>query len=118
LAKKEISVITDQYTSPTYVPNLSRMLIEVSIKKLHGIFHLAGSTRISRYDMALMTADKLGLDKNLIKPAKMDDMKWKAKRPRDSSLDVSKATSILTEKPMSVEKGLDLFTSQMKQKLN
>jgi dTDP-4-dehydrorhamnose reductase len=118
VAQKVISVITDQYTSPTYVQNLSKMLIEIASRKIQGIFHLAGSTRISRYDMALMVAEKLGLDKSLLKPAKMEDMNWKAKRPKDSSLDVSQASSILKEKPMSVQQGLDLFIEQMKQKPN
>lgn len=117
-AKKEISVITDQYTSPTYVPNLSKMLIEISSRTIQGIFHLAGATRVSRYDMALMVAEKLGLDKNLIKSTTMACMNWNAKRPKDSSLDVSKATSILKEKPMSSQQGLDLLIKQMKQKPN
>ena len=117
-AKKVISVITDQYTSPTYVPNLSRMLIEISSKKIQGIFHLAGATRISRYDMAMMVAEKLGLDKNLLKSTKLEEMNWTAKRPRDSSLDISKAASLLKEKPMTIQQGLDLFVEQIKQKPN
>ena len=117
-AKKETHAITDQYTSPTYVPNLSKMLIEISSRKLQGILHLAGATRISRYDMAIMVAEKLGLDKGLIKPSKMAEMNWKAKRPRDSSLDVSKAASLLKEKPMEIQQGLDLFIEELKRKPN
>ena len=117
-ARKEISVIIDQYTSPTYIPNLSMMLIEISLRTMQGIFHLAGATRISRYDMALVVAEKLGLNKNLIKPANMTQMNWKAKRPKDSSLDVSKAASILKEKPMTLQQGLDLFIKQMRQQPN
>jgi len=60
---KEINVVIDQFTSPTYVPNLSRMLIEVAKRQLVGILHLAGATRISRYEMAEIVADKLNLDK-------------------------------------------------------
>ncbi len=68
--------------------------------------------------MAEMVAEKLSLDKKLLRPTNMADMNWTAKRPRDSSLDVSKATSLLMEKPMTVEKGLDLFIEQIKQKPN
>ena len=113
-AKKEISVVTDQYTSPTYVPNLSQMLIEISTRQIVGVIHLAGATRISRYDMATLVAEKVGLEKSLLKPTTMNDMSWIAKRPRDSSLDVSKATQILQEKPLTVEEGLDRFMSEMK----
>lgn len=117
-AKIPLDIITDQYTSPTYVPNLSKMLIEISSRKIQGILHVSGATRISRYDMAEIVADKLGLDKKLLRPANMESMNWTAKRPQDSSLDVSKATSLLKEKPMTVQQGLDLFIEQMKAKPN
>ena len=113
-AKKEITIVTDQYTSPTYVPNLSQMLMEISTRQILGVIHLAGATRISRYDMATLVAEKLGLEKSLLKPTSINDMNWVAKRPRDSSLDVSKATQILQEKPLTVEEGLDRFMSEIK----
>jgi dTDP-4-dehydrorhamnose reductase len=112
LEKKKINVVVDQFTSPTYVPNLSRMLIEVATKQITGIIHLAGATRISRYDMAVMVVDKLSLDKNFLAPTYMKDMKWAAKRPMDSSLDVSRAASILNEKPLTVNQGLDHFAKE------
>jgi dTDP-4-dehydrorhamnose reductase len=113
-AKIPLDIITDQYTSPTFVPNLSRMLIEIASRKIQGVLHVSGATRISRYEMAEMIADKLGLDKKLLRPTRMADMNWTAKRPKDSSLDVSKATSLLKEKPMTVKLGLDMFVGELK----
>ena len=110
--KKEISVLVDQFTSPTYVPNLSKMLIEVATRQITGIIHLAGTSRISRYALAEMVADRLNLDKILLKPANITEMNWKAQRPQDSSLDVSLATEILDEKPQSIEQSLDLFLAE------
>jgi len=112
-SSKEIKVLTDQYTSPTYVPSLSKMIIEVSTKQINGIIHLAGSTRISRYDFAVMMAEKLGLDQSLLLKAKAEDMSWKARRPQDSSLDVTKATEILNEKPQTIQQSLSLFIDEM-----
>jgi len=112
-SKKEISVLTDQFTSPTYVPNLSKMLIEVATRQITGIIHLAGATRISRYSIAEMVADRLNLDKTLLLPAKITEMNWKAQRPQDSSLDVSLATEILEEKPQKIEQSLELFLSEL-----
>ena len=112
-SNKKIKVLTDQYTSPTYVPNLSKMIIEIAIKQINGIIHLAGSTRISRYDFAVMIAEKLGLDKALLLKAKTEDMDWKAKRPKDSSLDVTKATEILNEKPQTIQQSLSLFINEI-----
>ena len=111
--KKEIPVLIDQFTSPTYVPNLSKMLIEIATRQIAGIIHTAGATRISRFQLAEMIADKLNLDKTLLKPTKINEMNWKAPRPKDSSLDVSLANEILNEKPQSIQKGLELFLSEL-----
>ena len=108
-AKKEIPVLVDQFTSPTYVPNLSKMLIEVATRQITGVIHLSGATRISRCDLAKLVSDKLKLDKKLLIPTKTDDINWKAQRPKDSSLDVSFATEILNEKPQKIEQSLELF---------
>lgn len=112
-AKKEIRAVTDQYTSPTYVPNLSRMLIELVRRQIAGVIHVAGATRISRFEIANMIADKLNFDKKLLKPVSTNEMNWIAKRPKDSSLDVSKAFSILNEKPLAIEQGLDYFVQEL-----
>lgn len=114
LEKNKINVLVDQFTSPSYVPNLSRMLIEVAKRQITGVIHLAGATRISRYNMAEMVVDKLNLDKNLLNPAYMKDMKWTAKRPKDSSLDVAKAMNLLKEKPFTVQQGITDFSNEFK----
>jgi dTDP-4-dehydrorhamnose reductase len=112
-SKKEISVLTDQFTSPTYVPNLSKMLIEIATRHLVGIYHTSGDTKISRYDFAEMVAEKLDLDKKFLQSASMSDMNWKAQRPNDSSLDVSYTSTILDEKPQKIEQSLNLFLSEL-----
>ena len=111
--KKEINVLTDQFTSPTYVPNLSKMLIEIATRQIAGIIHVSGATRISRFQLAEMISEKLNLDKSLLKPAKTDEMSWEAQRPKDSSLDVSLATEILNEKPQTIQQSLELFVSEL-----
>lgn len=111
-SNKKIPILVDQFTSPTFIPNLSKMLIEVTIKQITGVIHLAGATRISRYELAELVAVKLNLEKKLLIPTKTDDMNWKAQRPIDSSLDVSLATEILEEKPQSIEQSLELLFSE------
>ena len=108
-AKKEIPVLVDQFTSPTYVPNLSKMLIEITTRQITGILHVSGATRISRYALAELVADKLHLDKNFLIPTKIDAMNWKAQRPKDSSLDISLAAEILNEKPQTIQQSLVHF---------
>ena len=114
--QKQIDVLIDQFTSPTYIPNLSRMLIEISERHITGIIHTAGASKISRYQMACMVSDKLNLDSTLLKQISINKMKWVAQRPKDSSLDVSRASSILNEKPQKIDQSLNLFINEMKSK--
>ena len=112
-AKKEIPVLVDQFTSPTYVPNLSKMLIEITTRQITGILHVSGATRMSRYALAELVADKLHLDKIFLIPTKIDTMNWKAQRPKDSSLDISFATEILNEQPQKIEQSIELFINEL-----
>ena len=114
--QKQIDVLIDQFTSPTYIPNLSRMLIEISERRVTGIIHTAGASKISRYQMASMVSDKLNLDSTLLKQISINKMTWVAQRPKDSSLDVSRASSILNEKPQKIDQSLNLFIDEMKSK--
>jgi len=113
-SKKEIPILVDQFTSPTYVPNLSNMLIEVATRQITGIIHTAGASRISRYNLTEMIAEKLNLDKKFLRPISIKDMNWKAQRPKDSSLDVSLAAELLHEKPRSIENSIDSFLNSLK----
>ncbi len=110
--EKEISVVVDQYTSPSYVPNISKMIIEIIERKITGIIHLAGATKISRYDFAVQISKIINANKQFLKLTKMDQMDWKAQRPVDSSLSVSKANKILKNKPEKIEDSLKLLFNQ------
>ena len=110
---KKVNILEDQFTSPTYVPNLSQMILEIIAHNLEGLFHVSGSTRISRFEFAKIIAEKLNLDLSLLNPVKLDVMPWKSKRPVDSSLDISKINSILNTKPFSIEKSLDDYAPQL-----
>ncbi|MEM0171605.1 dTDP-4-dehydrorhamnose reductase [Thermofilum sp.] len=103
---KEIRALIDQYVSPTLNTNLAQMLLEIAERNITGVLHTAGATRVSRYEYATKLAEALNLRKELIKPATMSDIPWKAKRPRDSSLNVSKALNMLNAKPLSLDQAL------------
>jgi len=55
--REEVKIVTDQYITPTLNTSLAKMLLEIAERELKGIFHLAGATRVSRYDFALQIAD-------------------------------------------------------------
>ena len=99
-----INIVKDQFNSPTLADNLAELILELIEKEENGIFHASGSERISRFDFALKIAEIFDLNKDLIKPITSDKLNWIAKRPMDSSLDVSKISRI--KKPLNIEEGL------------
>jgi len=110
LSKQEtVHMVRDQYCSPTFNTNLAAMLVEIAERKIPGILHTAGETRLNRYELALRVAEELGLDKKLVLPTVAGEIPWKANRPRDSSLIVARAASILSRKPLPITASLDQF---------
>lgn len=100
--REPVNVLIDQYVSPTLNTNLAEMLKEVMERRLTGTYHLSGATRINRYEFARKLCNVLDLDSSLLKAVTMKDMNWIARRPKDSSLDVSKAMRMLNTKPLDI----------------
>ncbi len=80
--------------SPIDVWTISSCMMELGEMTDIGIYHIAGIERLSRYEMGLKIADKVGCDRSLVIPVK-DSVPGRAPRPRDSSLNTSKARSTL-----------------------
>jgi dTDP-4-dehydrorhamnose reductase len=104
--EEKLRAVTDQTNSPTLNTNLAEMILEVVERRLTGIYHLAGATTISRYDYAKELAEVFNLKKELIEPATSEDIAWIAPRPKDSSLNVSKAAQTLENKPLNMREAL------------
>lgn len=106
LVKEPITVLTDQYTSPILADYLAEMLIEIVCKRIKGVIHVAGSSRLSRYEQACKIARLLKSDDSPIIRTTSDKMTWRATRPLDSSLDVTYAERLLDNKPKSFDEGI------------
>lgn len=111
-AREEVSVVSDQFTSPTYTVDLSATLLEIAKRRTTGLLHVSGSERCSRLDFAIALAKQLSLDVRLIRPILMSEIQWKAVRPRDSSLNVDRATGLLESKPKPLPDSLRRFAEQ------
>lgn len=110
---ESMSIITDQYVSPTLNTNLAEMILEVAERRLEGVYHLAGAAPINRYDFARLIAETFKLNGTLIKPAKSEEMMWKAKRPKNTSLDVGKASGALRSRPLVIEQALNTLREEV-----
>lgn len=75
---------------------ITKMLLEAAERKLTGTLHLAGATRVSRYEFAVKLAKTFGFDESLLVQGTSHPTGWKARRSRDSSLDITKASKTLS----------------------
>jgi len=79
-SSKKLNEIVDWYNNPTYVPNFVEVAKKLIDENEKGIFHLAGSDFINRYEWALIVAEIFGLDKKLIEPINSKVLELPAKR--------------------------------------
>jgi dTDP-4-dehydrorhamnose reductase len=105
--KEEAKIVTDQWNSPTLNVNMAEMIVETLEKRTNGIFHLAGATRLSRYEFAEQIAKTYNLDTKYITPVQSKHIQWVARRPRDSSLNVKRAVQTLMNKPLGIHEALE-----------
>lgn len=108
---EEVRALVDQYVSPTFNVFLAESIARILEVKVLGTLHVAGD-RMSRYEFALRIAEALVAPKSLVKEARVSEMKgWVARRPRDSSLDTSRAKELLGEFHDS-SKAIEIFASE------
>lgn len=103
---EQVRIVTDQWNSPTLNTSMAEMILETLEKRINGILHLAGATRLSRYEFAQHLAEAFRLDAKFIVPAQSVSIKWVGPRPRDSSLDVKKVEKAFDNKPLRVHEAL------------
>lgn len=108
LEGREVYALVDQYVSPTYNGLLAEAIAEMIEARPMGALHVAGP-RMSRYEFAAALARAVGAPVELVKPARMSDMKWVARRPRDSSLDTTRARRLLDTRFYSLDDSLRMF---------
>lgn len=101
-----LSIVTNQINSPTHVENLAKVLLKLIEENARGIYHTAGASSLSRYEMAVKCAEIFNYDINLITP--IDSLKQHAQRPQNAGLDISKTRKLLPSemKIFTFEEGL------------
>lgn len=109
---ERIRAVTDQYSQPTLADNLAEVLLAMTSSNLQGTFHTAGKSCVSRFDFTMKIAETFGFSKNLVTPAKSDEFKQVAQRPRKCCLNVEKAEEAFGVKFLNLQEGLGLMKSQ------
>lgn len=96
---KEFPMFTDIIFSPICATMLAGYLEKLAGSDFSGIINIASSDHVSKYDFGVIFAGIFGLDKSLIRPTSVDKFGFNALRPKNMSLDVSKAGCMLGAMP-------------------
>ncbi len=103
---ESIHVVTDQYRSPTYAPDLASGIERIARYGKDGIFHLSGREYLSVYDFARTIADVFDLDPALLQPTDSTKFTQTATRPRKTGFIILKAETELGYRPRPLEGAL------------
>jgi dTDP-4-dehydrorhamnose reductase len=106
---KEITIVDDQFRTPTYVEDLALACKIVIDKKAKGIYNIASNELLSVFEIAQQIAQTFGLDKSLIKPISTSTLNQTAPRPAKTGFDLSKTNKKLEFYPKSFEEDLQRF---------
>ncbi len=105
-AGQNLTMFDDVYFTPILVNDLVDAAFALAGTSTPGLYHLCGGERISKYAFGRLVAEAFGLDASRIAPVSVDSFPFKAARPRDMSLDCSKAGAVLGRNMPSVADGL------------
>lgn len=111
--KKPIRTVDDQIGNPTLVDDLAFAIVKIIELDRTGLYHIAGTDLVSRYDFALMLADVFKFNKKLITPVKSSTFKQPAPRPLKSGFIILKAQTELDLKMSGVKYGLTILKNQL-----
>jgi len=109
----EIKLVDDIFCNPLLANDCAKVILELIRKKITGIFNVAGSEILSRYEFGLKIAEITGYDISKIIPVPNSAFPEIAPRPKNTSFDISKIQNILNIKMSNVKQGIGYLTEKI-----
>jgi len=106
---KVSSLFYDEYRSIGGAYSIAKGILAL-MSNQYGIVQIAGKEVVSRYAFGLMAADVFALNKTLLQSVSQNDFTFVAKRPKNVSLNISKALE-LGYNPLSIIEELNICAS-------
>jgi dTDP-4-dehydrorhamnose reductase len=110
-AGKPFNMFTDVFTTPLLVNDLLDSILELVDRNVRGVVNVAGSQRVSKYDIGTRVANRFGYSTETIRPISVENFPFAAPRPRDMSLATERVSALLG-RPMP---GVDAALSRLKE---
>jgi dTDP-4-dehydrorhamnose reductase len=107
-ARRKISLFSDVIFNPLIVNNLASCLWELLENDFVGILNAAAPKSLSKYDFGAAVAKEYGFGTGNIAESSLDKANFLAPRPKNTSLDCSKAAKFLETKRLAVDEAIGL----------
>lgn len=88
---KRLTVVNDQYGSPTYTYDLARLLVDMVLTEKYGVYHATNEGICTWYEFACEIFKQAGIDMEVV-PVTAAEYQAKAKRPENSRMSKDKLT--------------------------
>lgn len=106
-AGRAVNGFTDVVFSPLQVNDLVDLLLQMTARRLSGLYHVFSPTAISKYDFGVAIARRFGLDETLVKPASLAAGGLAARRSPDLSMNIDRLVAALGVTPPDHAAGID-----------
>ena len=104
-----VTLFDDFFFTPIYVVDFVSALRRLVDGGARGLFHLAGGERVSKYDFGMLMAGQAGFTAAHVRRGSIDAAALAAPRPKDMSLDTSRASALLGHPLPSAAEGIAAF---------
>jgi dTDP-4-dehydrorhamnose reductase len=85
-----VPLFTDQWISPSYVPEVARIAFDLLDREAQGVFHVVSRDCLNRLEVGQAVCHVFGLPEALLKPIRLTDLQLRAPRPRRTCLATAK----------------------------
>jgi dTDP-4-dehydrorhamnose reductase len=110
-----LTVVNDQFGSPTYTYDLARLLVDMVQTDKYGIYHATNEGFISWYDFAVQIFKAAGIDTVTVKPVTTAEYGVsKAVRPFNSRMSKEKLTKAGFERLPKWEDALERYIKELR----
>ena len=113
---KILRLFSDEFRTPASNECIAKEIFCLIEKNFIGTIHLGGHKRISRYELGCKIAEIFGYPKKLLISCLQKDVNLSCPRPKDVSLDNSKAFS-KGYSPLSLQNALEKIKNQWNEKI-
>lgn len=114
MSRKPLRAFTDVRFSPLFVNDVAKVVLELFSRAAKGTFHVASRDSCSKYEFAVLLGRALQFDADAIQPILLEDLSFRAQRPRNTSLAVTKCEDFLGEPMPALKEGIHSFAKTVR----